>query len=229
MRSAMKLAKSLNMNADEYVFFFFVAFPSDFIVKPWGNIEDVPNAKEIKDNFEPLFFITLASLAGPYVEEFLQQVPKETAKDPFYISDYLDQNRTASLYSVFTYDSAIFLCNILNETVENNKSIHDIGWLLSRSKDRYVTGRFGRIELNSNGDRLPSYWVWRYNKKQSLFQHWLNVSLTKTSENSSLVKVENFIPWSTRDGLPVRDKPLCGFRGEKCLEESSGKTYYILI
>ncbi|CAD5124702.1 DgyrCDS12965 [Dimorphilus gyrociliatus] len=229
LRSLFHLTKILNMDETEYVFLFFMAFPSNFIKTPWGSeVDDQPNAQEIKNAYESLLFISLSSLAGPYVDYFLGEVPKQTAKSPFFISDYQDMNRTASIYSIFAYDTTYFLCHLLNESVENNRDVHDIEWMISQSKNRYVTGRFGRIELDSNADRLPGYWVWRYNREKSEFQHWLNVSLTKGLGNTTLVKEQNYLPWMTKDGLPVRDTPLCGFRGEKCEQETTDSSKVLI-
>lgn len=207
----MESAGKKKMTADEYLFLYYTTLPSNFTFEPWGDSIDK------KVYYAPLVQITLSSLAGEHIEEFRKDiVPIESAKEPFYKSTYLRNNWIAGIEAIFVYDTMYFLCHVLNETVKANKSVNDIEWMMERSKNRYITSKFGRIEVDSKADRLPDYWVWHFNHKEGKYIPWLEVILTGRSGNGSEIKVYKETVWSTKNGLPPPDVPNCGFSNEFC-------------
>ncbi|CAD5124699.1 DgyrCDS12962 [Dimorphilus gyrociliatus] len=207
----MYTAAKLKMTAKDYAFIYYSGVPTSFTTKPWGD------SIENKKYFAPLIHITLSSLAGSRIQTFLRDdVPIETAKAPFFSPIYLNNNWTAGVEAIFVYETTYFLCNVMNETIQANKSVRDIDWMMEKSKSRYIRSKFGRIEVDSKADRLPDYWVWHFDGDKNEYTPWLEVILTGRSGNGSEITVYSETNWQTETGLPPPDVPKCGFSNEFC-------------
>ncbi|CAD5124700.1 DgyrCDS12963 [Dimorphilus gyrociliatus] len=217
IREMIQIANKLGMSANQYIFLYFTLVPDEFTVRPWGNIIKNNEEKKIKDGFESLIQLTLSSLAGPTVDKFLSRIPLESSKYPFYKREYLEKNWTVTGYSVFAYEVTYLLCNIINETVSQGKSVKDIDWMMSITKNRKFKTKFGDGTIDSNGDRLPNYLLWRYDTTTGSYRQWLNITFnTEIHSNRSEINTIYNHKWSTKNQLPPPDIPLCGFKHELC-------------
>lgn len=194
------------MKADEYVFIYYHKIPTNFTFHPWES-DDTMNI------FKPLIQITVSSLAGEKVTDFLYEVQRESANAPFYQDMFLNNKWLPSTFSVFTYETMLTVCNVLNRTSESNINIRDMDQMMNFSKYTTFEGRFGKIKFDNNADRLPDYWVWHFDSLNKEYTHWLDVEFTNNDTRVFLVADRT---WSVPS-----DVPKCGFQNELCPESST--------
>ncbi|CAD5125101.1 DgyrCDS13346 [Dimorphilus gyrociliatus] len=209
IRTILTIAYEKEMKSEEYVFLYYHKIPTNFTFRPWRSDEEM-------DLYRPLIQITVSSLVGEKVDNFIKQVQIESANAPFYQDLFLRNNWLPSSFSVFTYETTILVCSILNETATFNYSIRDVSHVMNRSKSQIVQGRFGRIQLDNNADRLPDYWVWHFDQENRAYSHWMDIEFTGNHENSVKVYLVNDRNWDVPS-----DMPACGFQGELCRKDDT--------
>lgn len=223
MQIAMEKARKLDMTADKFVFLYFARTSSSFTTEPWGNITGRSNQRQLKDNFLGFLQITIRAQSGPEVDYFKQTVPKLAAGPPFYRSLFLNNSWLSNVNSLFGYDVAYTLCNVLNETIGLNESYRDIEWMMNISRNRVFPSRFGNIATDSDGDRIPDYTLWHYTSGTDEYKPVMEIILTNSSGKIAQVVLKEKFSWPTSSGLPPLDTPKCGFRNELCPPESTSE------
>lgn len=222
IKEMIEVANELGFSPKEYVFLYYTLVPDDFTYRPWGDLTNVSNPTKTKSSFDSLLQLTLSSMAGSTVDEFLKKVAYESSKAPFFKTLYMKKNYTVSGYSLFSYEVTYLLCEVLNRTISEGRSVRDINWMMNITKNRQFTTKFGNLTIDSNGDRLPSYWLWVNDKKSSSYIHWLNIALKENDVNSPKVTAKFKRIWPTENGMPPPAVPKCGFKNELCPKTSKG-------
>jgi atrial natriuretic peptide receptor A len=101
-----------------------------------------------------------------------------------------------------------------------------------------VPGVTGDIRMDSDGDREPKYWLYRFNATAQVFSPFLHVDLAASADtvrSSSHNEILSFLAvsiqrvvivedplWGTEDGKAPPAIPFCGFQNENCPEDQSG-------
>lgn len=223
----MEKARKLDMTPDKYVFLYFSRTSSNFTTEPWGNITGRSNQKELKDDFLAFLQITIRAQSGPEVDYFKETVPKLSAGPPFYQSLFLNNSWKSNVNSLFGYDVAYTLCNVLNDTITLGESYRDVEWMMNISRNRVFHSRFGNIATDSEGDRIPDYTLWYYASGTDEYKPVMEIILTNSSGRIAQVVVKEKIIWPTPNNLPPLDTPKCGFLNEFCPSESTSTILFL--
>ncbi|KAL5004738.1 hypothetical protein ScPMuIL_018194 [Solemya velum] len=166
----LQRASRLGMMNGNFVFFLPDQLPADDISTPWGTTD--------KSAFSHVFQMTVAEMAGPEVETFRDEVVKEMANPPWNYSYALESGMRGSPYSPFLYDVVYFYLLLLNQTLAAGGYTRNGTDMFQKAKGKHFRGLTGNVQLDSNGDRDPDYWIWSTAPDEDVFRVTLEVRVT---------------------------------------------------
>nr|KAG5697776.1 hypothetical protein BaRGS_026733 [Batillaria attramentaria] len=143
------------------------------------------------------------------------------------ITVFIVCERQGSEYSPFLHDVVYLYLLVLNETISEGLDHRDGQLLFNKATGRTFKGVTGNVKLDSNGDRLPDYWVWSMAAGEDVFSHGMEARMT--SNGPQKIFLTRAVTWATPDGKPPPDTPACGFLGENCPPNNSERTMAVVI
>ncbi|XP_021355840.1 atrial natriuretic peptide receptor 1-like [Mizuhopecten yessoensis] len=160
------------------------------------------------------------------VEQFRNNVSIKMSEPPWNYNATLASDKKGSEYSPFLHDVVYLYMLILNETVTEGSDHRNGTLVFNKAKGKTFRGITGNVQVDSNGDREPDYWIWDMTDSGSRFEVVLEAQMT--SSETQKIRVVKTIQWRTEDGQPPTDSPKCGFFGELCPTVTRGSLTYII-
>ncbi|XP_041368120.1 atrial natriuretic peptide receptor 1-like [Gigantopelta aegis] len=195
-----------------YVFFLPDHLPAPNVRTPWiTGGEDDSIAKRA---YTHVFQITVAEMSGPEVEAFKSLIPVKMAEEPWNYNYTLLSGKKGSDYAAFLHDVVYLYLLILNETLAEGLDHRNGTLMFDKAKGKSFRGITGNVKVDSNGDRVPDYWVFDLEPGADNFSVAIEVKIS--SDVGQKINIMKPIVWQTLDGKPPPDIPVCGFFNEHC-------------
>ncbi|XP_069136802.1 atrial natriuretic peptide receptor 1-like [Argopecten irradians] len=223
-RRILVQAYQKGMMNGEYVYITPDHLPPSDVEAPWVRGDGLDS--QAKEAFKSVFQITVSDMGSEQVEQFRNNVSIKMADPPWDYNDTLVSGIRGSEYSPFLHDVVYLYMLILNETVTEGGDHRNGTLVFNKAKGKTFRGITGNVKVDSNGDREPDYWIWYMTDTQSQFEVVIEAQMT--SSETQKIRVLRTITWNTKDGLPPRDTPLCGFFGELCPKSTTGSSVYVI-
>ncbi|XP_025086126.1 atrial natriuretic peptide receptor 1-like isoform X2 [Pomacea canaliculata] len=132
-------------------------------------------------------------------------------------------------YARFLHDTFYLYCLAANITRQRNQTV-DGANIFKTSTEIGFNGMTGYVHLDNEADRLPSYLVWDMDLDGSfrvimqIAHNFYNNSITNITYPDGVLEIHWGNGMSYSEGYIPLDSPVCGFRNEKCPENSTAKT-----
>ncbi|XP_055387784.1 atrial natriuretic peptide receptor 1 [Condylostylus longicornis] len=216
IREILLVAEELNMiDSGEYVFInieLFSRVPQGK-AQPWFNANDTQeNNERAKKAFSALLTVSPKQPDNDEYTKFSEEIKSIATKK--YNKTY-EPDESISTFVTSFYDAVLLYATALNESVtENVETIyHPINGsdMVRRMWNRTFEGITGKIQIDSNGDRVTTYALLDMNPETGYFEIVANFS------DNQLQFVEGkTIHWAGGRTEAPPDKPKCGFDGSLC-------------
>ncbi|XP_063290909.1 guanylate cyclase 2G-like [Pelobates fuscus] len=206
----------------KYVFIMLQQYEENF----WKEAVSSKMNADILKAYESVFMIAVNSNYS-YLS-FMKQVYTRLKGPPFYSE--ISSEYQVSPYSVYLYDSVLLYALGLREMIKQGKNISDgraLTRILKGRRETQVFGVSGPLSINEDGERLIDYAIYD-------LQHTGNSSgfvpvLLYDSFQRTIRATPYFSSISWPGGIPLRDRPVCGFSNELCAAKLINTSLLALI
>ncbi|XP_070199106.1 atrial natriuretic peptide receptor 1-like [Littorina saxatilis] len=139
----------------------------------------------------------------------------------------LSQDYERDLYSRFLHDTVYLYALAYNDTVTRNNTPDGLNIFNTATRIQFE-GLTGNVNLNKNGDRLPSMLMWDLGEENT-FRIVYNLTYYNNATGHLAINVDRNPPgilWGNGksedgDGYIPADRPPCGFDNEGCPSDSN--------
>ncbi|CAD7092893.1 unnamed protein product [Hermetia illucens] len=220
IRQIMLVAEELKMiDSGEYVFINIELFSkiSQTETQPWYDEHDTEtNNKRAKKAYTALLTITGKQPVDKEYLEFSEEVKSMAASKYNYT---FEEGEPVSTFVTAFHDAVLLYAYALNDSITNDPSVLTKPFngtdIFQRMLNRRFRGITGNVTIDSNGDRISAYSLLDMNPVTGRFEIVADYFFKKLEYAKG-----KSIHWAGDRTEAPPDKPVCGFDGSLCPDNS---------